>query len=46
MTKEEIKQVLDLSLEYYKQEVFGTEKESEKPSKERVAWQHYKEDEK
>lgn len=38
MTKEEIKQVLDLSLEYYKQEVFGTEKESEKPSEERVDW--------
>ena len=38
MTKEEIQKVLDLSLEYYKSEVFGTNKESEKPSRERIDW--------
>jgi hypothetical protein len=38
MTKEEIQRVLDLSLEYYKSEVFGTDKESEKPSRERIDW--------
>ena len=38
MTKEEIQRVLDLSLEYYKSEVFGTNKESEKPSRERIDW--------
>lgn len=38
MTKEEIQRVLDLSLEYYKSEVFGTNKESEKPSSERIDW--------
>ena len=38
MTKEEIQRVLDLSLKYYKSEVFGTDKESEKPSSERIDW--------
>lgn len=38
MTKEEIQRVLNLSLEYYKSEVFGTNKESEKPSSERINW--------
>lgn len=38
MTKDEIQKVLDLSLEYYKSEIFGTGKESEAPPKERVDW--------
>ena len=38
MTKEEIQKVLALSLEYYKSEVFGTDKESKKPSSERIDW--------
>ena len=38
MTKEEIQRVLDLALEYYKSEIFGTDKESEKPSSERIDW--------
>lgn len=38
MTKEEIQRVLDLSLEYYKSEVFGTGKESENSSRERIDW--------
>lgn len=38
MTKEEIQKVLDLSLEYYKSEIFGTGKEMEVPTQERVDW--------
>lgn len=38
MTKEEIQKVLDLSLEYYKSEIFGTGKETEAPTQERVDW--------
>jgi hypothetical protein len=38
MTKEEIQKVLALSLEYYKSEVFGTDKESKKSSHERIDW--------
>ncbi len=38
MTKEDIQRVLARSLEYYKCEVFGTDKESEKPSRERIDW--------
>lgn len=36
MTKEEIKKVLDLALEYYKLEIFGTGKESQPPTQERI----------
>lgn len=38
MTKEDIQKVLELALEYYKLEVFGTGKESENPSQERIDW--------
>lgn len=38
MTKEEIQKVLDLYLEYYELEIFGTGKETEAPTQERVDW--------
>jgi len=38
MTREEIQKVLDLSLEYYKSEIFGTGKETEAPIPKRVDW--------
>ena len=38
MTKQEIEQVLALSLEYYKLEIFGTEKQNEPPTQERIEW--------
>ena len=38
MTKEDIQRVLELALEYYKLEVFGTGKESENPNQERIDW--------
>ncbi len=38
MTKEDIQKVLELALEYYKLEVFGTGKESENPNQERIDW--------
>ena len=38
MTKEEIQRVLDLSIEYYKSEIFGTGKDTEAPTQERVDW--------
>lgn len=36
MTKEDIQKVLELALEYYKLEVFGTDKESQPPTQERI----------
>ena len=38
MTKEEIQKVLDLALEYYKLEIFGTGKECFHPTQERIDW--------
>ena len=38
MTKKDIQRVLELALEYYKLEVFGTGKESENPNQERIDW--------
>ena len=38
MTKEEIRKVLDLALEYYKLEIYGTGKESEPPTEARIDW--------
>ena len=38
LTKEDIQKVLELALEYYKLEVFGTGKESENPNQERLDW--------
>ena len=38
MTREEIQQILDLALEYYKLEIFGTDKVSEPPTEERIDW--------
>lgn len=38
MTKEEIHKVLDLALEYYKLEIYGTGKESEPPTEARIDW--------
>ena len=36
MTQEEISKVLELALEYYKLEIFGTGKESQPPTQERI----------
>lgn len=38
MTKEEIQKVLDLAVEYYKLEIFGTNRVSQAPTQERIDW--------